>query len=327
MALNNSQYDMILRSYEQKQVHSRDMLDKRRKTVYNNVPELKEIHDSISLLSVSQARKLLNGDEKALADLKQQIRILIQRKTELLESAGYPADYLEPVYECPDCQDTGYIGNKKCHCLQKAIIDLLYTQSNIKNILQRENFDTFSFAYHSDNHVDPVTGRSALANIRNAHYVAHDFVDTFGKDFRNLFLYGDTGVGKTFLTNCIAKELMDKAFSVIYLTAFEFFDTLAKSRFEKDEDAEMMNEHIFDCDLLIIDDLGTELTNSFTVSQLFLCINERLLRRKSTIISTNLSLESLVDIYSERTFSRITSNYTMLKITGDDIRIKKKLMN
>jgi len=327
VALNNSQYDMILRSYEQKQVHSRDMLDKRRKTVYNNVPELKEIHDSISLLSVSQARKLLNGDEKALADLKQQIRILIQRKTELLESAGYPADYLEPVYECPDCQDTGYIGNKKCHCLQKAIIDLLYTQSNIKNILQRENFDTFSFAYHSDNHVDPVTGRSALANIRNAHYVAHDFVDTFGKDFRNLFLYGDTGVGKTFLTNCIAKELMDKAFSVIYLTAFEFFDTLAKSRFEKDEDGEMMNEHIFDCDLLIIDDLGTELTNSFTVSQLFLCINERILRRKSTIISTNLSLESLVDIYSERTFSRITSNYTMLKITGDDIRIKKKLMN
>lgn len=327
MALNNSQYDMILRSYEQKQVHSRDMLDKRRKTVYNQIPELKEIHDSISLLSVSQARKLLNGDEKALADLKQQIRALIQRKTDLLAAAGYPENYLEPVYECPDCKDTGYIDNKKCHCLQKAIIDLLYTQSNLTNILQRENFHTFSFAYHSDNHVDPVTGRSALTNIRNAHFVARDFVDTFGKDFRNLFLYGDTGVGKTFLTNCIAKELMDKAYSVIYLTAFEFFDTLAKSRFEKDSDAEMMNEHIFDCDLLIIDDLGTELVNSFTVSQLFLCINERMLRRKSTIISTNLSLEALVDIYSERTFSRITSNYTMLKITGDDIRIKKKLMN
>lgn len=327
MALNNSQYDMILRSYEQKQVHSRDMLDKRRKTVYNHIPELKEIHDSISLLSVSQARKLLNGDEKALTELKQQIRALIDRKTALLVSAGYPADYLEPVYECPDCKDTGYIGNQKCHCLQKAIIDLLYTQSNLQNILQRENFDTFSFAYYSDNHVDPVTGRSALANIRNAYFVAQDFVDTFGKDFRNLFLYGDTGVGKTFLTNCIAKELIDKAFSVIYLTAFEFFDTLAKSRFEKDSDAAMMNEHIFDCDLLIIDDLGTELTNSFTVSQMFLCINERILRRKSTIISTNLSLESLVDIYSERTFSRITSNYTMLKLTGDDIRIKKKLMN
>ena len=163
--------------------------------------------------------------------------------------------------------------------------------------------------------------------MKNAHLTALEFVDTFADEFRNLFLYGDTGVGKTFLSNCIAKELIDKSFSVIYLTAHEFFDTMAKGKFERDDTAEEMCEHIFDCDLLIIDDLGTELPNSFTVSQLFLCLNERLLRRKSTIISTNLSLESLVEIYSERTFSRITSNYTMLKLTGDDIRIKKKLMN
>ena len=157
--------------------------------------------------------------------------------------------------------------------------------------------------------------------------MAKDFVNSFGESSRNLFLYGDTGVGKTFLSNCIAKELINRSFSVLYLSAFELFDPLAKSKFDKDEDAAEMNEHIFDCDLLIIDDLGTELPNSFTVSQLFLCINERLVRRKSTIISTNLSLESLVETYSERTFSRITSNYTILKLTGDDIRIKKKLMN
>lgn len=326
MALNNSQYDTILRTYEQKQLYNRDLLDKRYKTVYNQIPELKEIHDSISLLSVNQARKLLSGDERALEDLKIQLRALSERKTALLISHGFPADYLEPVYECTDCKDTGYVGNKKCHCFQKAIIDLLYTQSNLKNILLEENFNNFSFAYYSDNHIDPVTGRSSLSNIRNAHLIAHEFVDTFTDDFRNLFLYGDTGVGKTFLSNCIAKELIDRAFSVIYLTAFELFDTLAKSKFEKDDTAEAMCEHIFDCDLLIIDDLGTELANSFTVSQFFLCLNERLLRRKSTIISTNLSLESLVDIYSERAFSRITSNYTMLKLTGDDIRIKKKLM-
>lgn len=327
MALNNSQYDTILRTYEQKQIQNRDLLDKRRKTVYNQVPELKKIHNSISLLGVSQARKLLNGDENALQELKEEMKKLTDRKTQLLVSAGFPADYLEPVYECSDCKDTGYIGGQKCHCFQKAVIDLLYTQSNLKSILAKENFNTFSFAYYSDNHIDPVTGRSSLATMKNAHLIAHEFVDTFTDDFRNLFLYGDTGVGKTFLSNCIAKELIDRAFSVIYLTAFELFDTLAKSKFEKDDAAETMCEHIFDCDLLIIDDLGTELANSFTVSQFFLCLNERLLRRKSTIISTNLSLESLVDIYSERTFSRITSNYTMLKLTGDDIRIKKKLMN
>ncbi len=325
MALNNSQYDSIIRTYEQKQLHNRDILDKHYETAYEKLPQLKELHRAISELSIKQARKLIDGDESALAELKVQLKSLSQETKELLAAGGFPPDYLEPVYSCTDCKDTGYIGNKKCHCFQKAIIDMLYTQSNLKYILQEENFDTFSFSYYSTNHIDPKTGASALANMEKAYMAARDFVATFGKEFHNLFLYGDTGVGKTFLSNCIAKELIDTSHSVIYLSSFELFDTLAKSKFGKDEAAGQMNEHIFDCELLIIDDLGTELANSFTVSQLFLCLNERLLRRKPTIISTNLSLEALVEIYSERTFSRITSNYTMLKLTGDDIRIKKKL--
>lgn len=327
MALNNSQYDAIIRAYEKKQLHNHNELEKRYAKAYERLPALKELHQSISALSVGQARKLLEGDENALSELKIRIRELSEEASALLLTGGFPANYLEPIYECVDCKDTGYIGNQKCHCFQKAIIDLLYTQSNLKHILQRENFDTFSLSYYSSNHTDPNTGISSLDSIKKAHSVARDFVESFGKEFRNLFLYGDTGVGKTFLSNCIAKELIDKSYSVIYLSSFELFDTLAKSKFDKDDAANQMNEHIFDCDLLIIDDLGTELANTFTVSQLFLCLNERLLRRKSTIISTNLSLESMVNIYSERTFSRITSNYTMLKLTGDDIRIKKKLMN
>lgn len=327
MALNHSQYNTIIRTYEQKQLQNKSALDKRYEIVYANLPEFKAVHQSISELSVRQAKKLLEGDDNALKELKDQIKSLVAKEKELLRLGGFPENYLEPVYECEDCKDTGYIGNEKCHCFKKAVIDLLYTQSNLKHILEKENFDTFSFAYYSSNYTDAKTGVSSLANIKKAHAIAKEFVDSFGTDFQNLFLYGDTGVGKTFLSNCIAKELIDKSFSVLYLSSFELFDILAKSKFDKDVLADQMNEHIFDCDLLIIDDLGTELANSFTVSQLFLCLNERLLRRKSTIISTNLSLESLVDIYSERTFSRITSNYTMLKITGDDIRIKKKLMN
>lgn len=326
MALNNSQYDKIVRTYEQKQLYNRNLLDKRTQEVYQKLPELKEIHQAISTLSVRQARKLLEGNEGALQELKLQIKELASEAKALLVAGGFPADYLEPIYDCKDCKDTGYIDNKKCHCFRKAVIDLLYTQSNLKHILERENFENFSFSYYSNNHIDPKTGTTSLANIEKAYLTSREFVDTFGKEFRNLFIYGDTGVGKTFLSNCIAKALMDKSHSVIYLSSFELFDTLAKSKFEKDNHADEMNEHIFDCDLLIIDDLGTEMANSFTVSQLFLCLNERILRRKSTIISTNLSLESLVNIYSERTFSRITSNYTMLKLTGDDIRIKKKLM-
>lgn len=327
MGINNTQYNTIYRNYEQRQVYNHNLLEERRKAVYQQIPELKQIHDSISSLSINKAQKMLSGDAFALDELKSEIKKLTKRKAELLKDAGFDQDYLEPIYDCADCKDTGYIGNKKCHCFQKAIIDLLYTQSNLKETLNRENFDTFSFAYYSDNYVDPITGWSSLETIKKAHSIALDFVNSFSTDFHNLFFYGDTGVGKTFLSNCIAKELIDKSFSVIYMTSYQFFDTMAKGRFEKDGTAEEMCENIFNCDLLIIDDLGTELTNSFTVSQLFLCLNERLLRRKSTIISTNLSLESLAEIYSERTFSRITSNYTMLKLTGDDIRIKKKLMN
>ena len=327
MALNNSQYDTILRAYEQKQLHNRKIQEKRMDDVCRDLPEFQEIHQSISALSVGQARKLLEGDDRALEELKEQIQTLSNRAKELLLENGYPEDYLDPIYDCPDCKDTGYVGNEKCQCFRKATIDLLYTQSNRKHILEKENFDTFTFLYYSRNHVDPSTGANSLANIEKAYTSARQFVDTFGKEFHNLFLYGDTGVGKTFLTNCIAKELMDQSYSVIYFSAFELFDALAKSQFGKDEGVGHVQENILDCDLLIIDDLGTELTNSFTVSQLFLCLNERILRKKATIISTNLSLESLVNIYSERTFSRITSNFTMLKLTGDDIRIKKKLMN
>lgn len=327
MGLTNSQYDAIMRIYEQRQLHNKDILFARYEEVYRKIPELKKTDDAISSLGVAQARKLLSGDEHAVEEFREQQKKLTLQKKALLTSNGYPEDYLEPIYQCSDCHDTGYIGNQKCHCFQKAIIQLLYTQSNLQEILEKENFDTFSLSYYSNHYIDKKTGRSSLALMQDALAACHTFVNAFSTDFRNLFLYGSTGVGKTFLSHCIARELINKSYSVIYFTAFELFDIIAKYKFEKDETAGVMYEHIFSCDLLIIDDLGTELTNSFTSSQLFLCLNERLLNRKSTIISTNLTLDSLVELYSERTFSRITSNYTMLRLTGDDIRIQKKLMN
>ena len=153
------------------------------------------------------------------------------------------------------------------------------------------------------------------------------FIADFGTTSQNLLFYGNTGVGKTFFTNCIAKELLEKSYSVIYFTAFQLFDILSKGVFEKDADAIAAHQNIFDCDLLIIDDLGTELSNAFTVSQLFLCVNERILREKSTIISTNLNLVELRDLYSERTFSRISNNYNIIKLFGDDIRIQKRKLH
>lgn len=327
MALTNAQYDQLMRSYEQRQLSNENKRRLRYEEISRKFPELKELDDAIADLSLAKARRLLDGDESVLDSLKDEIQVLSSKKKQILTENGYPANYLEPHYTCPDCKDTGYIGNKKCHCFQKAIIDLLYTQSNLQSILEQENFSTCSLEYYSNNHVDPLTGRTSLESMQIALKTCRAFIRTFSSDFRNLLLYGDTGVGKTFLSHCVAKELIEQSFSVIYFTAAQLFDIFAKNTFHRDEETDYDYEHIYNCDFLIIDDLGTEMSNSFTTSQLFICLNERILRKKSTLISTNLALEDLKNLYSERVFSRITSSYTVLRLTGDDIRIQKKLMN
>ena len=325
MALTNAQYDEIMRDYEARQTANRHVQELHIQEVYGKAPQLKELDDRIASTSLASAKKLLSGDDSALTDLKKQLRLLQEEKHTIISSLGYPENYLDMPYTCPNCQDTGYIGNQRCHCFKQAAIDLVYTQSNLKTILEKENFSTFSLSYYSDTQINPATNLSALETAKDALRASRTFIESFEKEFSNLFFYGDTGVGKTFLSNCIAKELLDRGHSVIYFTAFELFHIFEKTVFERDAEAAEPYQNIFDCDLLIIDDLGTEMSNSFTTSQLFLCLNERILRKKSTIISTNLSLNQLAEIYSERTFSRISSNYTMIKLFGDDIRIKKKL--
>ncbi|MBM6947183.1 ATP-binding protein [Mordavella massiliensis] len=327
MALTNSQYDQIMRVYEQRRLDNEHRRRRRYEEIYEEIPQIRELENEISSLSLREARRLLGGDPSALGSLRGEIRALSEKKLALLAEHGYPADYLELHYTCSDCRDTGYIDGRKCHCFRRAVIDLLYTQSGLQEILERENFDTFSLDYYSPGHIDRLTGRSSREAIEIALKSCREFTDTFGSEFRNLLLYGDTGVGKTFLSHCIARELLDKSFSVIYLTAARLFDIFAQNTFHRDEEPGFDQDHIYGCDLLIIDDLGTEMSNSFTNSQLFICLNERILRRKATLISTNLSLEDLKNVYSERVFSRITSAYTVLRITGDDIRIQKKLMN
>lgn len=327
MSLTNSQFDEIMRGYDERQLANKHILDERISTAYLREPRLKEIDDSISACSIASARRLLEGDSTALASLRADIEAFRRERENLLSASGFPENYLAPVYTCPDCRDTGYINGKKCHCLKQAIIDSIYTQSNIKNILMRENFSTFSYEYYSDTERDPATGRTFLENIRQAVEECRRFIDDFDNKPKNLLFYGNTGVGKTFLSNCVAKELLDRSYSVIYFTAFQLFDILSKGVFERDADAIAAHQNIFDCDLLIIDDLGTELSNAFTSSQLFLCVNERILRQKSTIISTNLNLNQVIDTYSERTFSRISSNYNLLKLCGNDIRIQKRKMH
>lgn len=316
MALTNTQYESIIREYEEKQNRNRHEMERRLTVVRNAIPEYADLEDAIPSLSASFTKRLIDGEENARAELSESLRDLSRQKSSLLSAYGFPADYLEPVYECPDCKDTGYIEREKCHCFKKRMIDLLYRQSNLWGILERENFSTLSYRYH--------TGGD-LANYQKAVSLCHDFVDSFDMAHRNLLFTGTAGTGKTFLSNCIAKALIETGHSVIYFSAVELFDTLSKNIHEKDKEA-LYNfyDDIYNCDLVIIDDLGTELISSFVTSYFFSFLNERQIRQKSTLISTNLNLKELDDRYSERIFSRIIGNYEICVLTGSNIRIQKR---
>ena len=317
MPLSNSQYDSILRIYAAKQAASRQELDARLARIHDEIPGLKEVEEKIVSRRASKVRQAVMGRDDGAGGSEESLDELISRKEALLSSHGYTAEDLEPKFTCPDCRDTGFTEGEKCHCFVQAEIDLLYSQSELKEVLERENFSTFSYEWYEGE--DRAVMRQNVAAARM-------FIEDFDTSPQNLLLMGGVGTGKTFLSNCIAKELIESRHSVVYLTAFRLFELLSRSAFSgRREGAADTDPYIFDCDLLIIDDLGTELSNSFTVSQFFLCINERMLRRKSTLISTNLDMEGLRRIYTERTFSRIISSYTIRKLPGKDIRLKKQL--
>ncbi len=327
MALSNSQYNAIMRDYGRRQIHNRHSQERRIEEVYQRIPAVREIDNTVGLKAVERAKQLLGGDTAARDRLKREIAELGEQRTALLTAYGYQENYLEMSYTCPDCKDTGYVEGRKCHCFKRAQMKLLYAQSNIDQIVKKENFSTFSYDCFDDRRIIPEVGMTAARYMKSVAEKCFQFARGLGKEGGNILFTGNTGVGKTFLTNCIAKEAMDSYYSVLYLSANDLFDVFSKNRFESRSEEEIRDTYqsILECDLLIIDDLGTEVNNSFTSSQLFYCINDRLAGSRSTIISTNLSLNMLRDNYTDRVTSRIISGYQIIPLYGEDLRRRKLL--
>ncbi len=326
MALNNSQYNAVMRGYEERRRLQRRAMEARVAEVYEKVPQIRKLEQRISTQAAECARRVLGGDTKAREHLKEELAALRKQKLELLKEAGFPEDYMELRFDCPDCQDTGYVNGKRCHCFERQRLNILYAQSNIESILKEENFDRLRFDFYDDSRTVPQLGMTERAYMEVVVRQCREFAKQYPDKGNSILFTGGTGVGKTFLTNCIAKELIDRCISVIYLSSNELFEIFSRYKFSRDgeEDAEESYRYILECDMLIIDDLGTELNNSFVSSQLFYCINERIGRKKGTIISTNLSMGMLKDTYSDRVTSRIMSNYRIVPLYGADIRMKKR---
>lgn len=327
MSLSPAHYKIILREYDSRRTRNALELRERYEKIYSKINKIKTIDSQIASKSIKISKLIIadpNNKAKYLDELKNDILELKEKKHTLLEAHNYSKTYLDPIFDCPHCNDTGYIDDKKCLCFKQALIDIAYEQSNLNNILLKENFSTFSFDFYSPKKKENY-GVSPLENIKAVYNTCKKFVENFDNEFSNLILFGQTGLGKTFLCNCIAKDLLDTSHSVLYLSAFKLFKLLETYRF-KNLDQEVTHDDIDDiytCDLLIIDDLGSEVVNSFTSSELFSCLNTRLLSNKSTVISTNLHPSGLSKHYSDRIVSRILGNFTALQLIGEDIRLKK----
>ncbi len=319
MSISSAKYKEIMNGYYSRRMQNDKEALARLEEIRKKLPVYKELEDMTADISVSAALKMIQSKNSSHEEISQKLRARLDtinsEKARILETAGFPADYTEVRFDCPLCMDTGFVDNSPCKCLQKRIRDELYAQSNLAGILERENFSTMTFDLYNE---------SERESIQRIVDDAKRFISGFDTDGlgRGLLFFGSTGAGKTFLSNCIAKELLDSGHSVIYFTAFSLFEMLAKNTFSRSdmEDRQSIPSDITDCDLLVIDDLGSETTNSFTTSMLFVILNERHLRNRSTIISTNLDLSRIKDIYSERCSSRIIADFNFYHFDGRDMR-------
>lgn len=332
--MNSTLLKSLLVIYENNRNKKLEEAELKKEQLYKENPRFTEIDDKLSTLSIQASKNLINSSNfEYLDNLRKQIEALKKEKNELLVSLTNNIDYLQPVFDCKLCNDTGYIttnyNTQMCNCLKQKLYDLEYNKSNISD-LQNRTFDTFLSTCYSEN-VDSAKYGSDISprdNIEIIKKISKNFIQNFeNPEEKNLLFTGNTGLGKTFLSECIANEILKKGKNVLYQTAPVMLDSIINYRFGKEDGS--MYKNLLDVDLLIIDDLGTETMNSMKFTELFNVINTRLLNQNNkitkTIISTNLNIQDLFKNYDERIVSRLIGNYNICRFYGDDIRLMKRM--
>lgn len=314
----------LMDMYEKIRTDENRKLMKRREEIKNKYPEILELDTTIQKLCLNLSMAALRGitDQNELNSIKEEITDLRAKKYEMLVSHGYNPDYLNLHYNCPKCKDTGFIGIDKCSCFKSKLIKLYYKDSDLEEAVKTNNFKNFNINLYSNHKLNDerYTPRKNIEDI--LEYITGEYLPNFKNSNTNLLFYGNSGTGKTFLSWCIAKELLDKGFLVVYKTSDDLLRALKDIKFNNDTDLENL---LINCDLLIIDDLGSEQITDFSSTELFTLINKKILKNKKMLISTNLSLPLISKRYSERISSRIIGEFKLFKFFAEDIRIQLNL--
>lgn len=322
MGYNRNNLKRIKEEYSTKHLVAEREAELRRRELHAKIPELAAIdrrlsHVGVELMGVA----LMSGGadkENKMAALRRETEELNEKRNALLVASGYPADCTDVKYECEKCADSGYVGIKMCDCMRNALVMAGYESSGIAQLLRTQNFDNFSLDYYKQN----ADGYKMMEKILA---YAKSYAENFSCGVsENIAMFGGTGLGKTHLSSAIAKKVIEKGNDVYYVTAINMVSDFEAEQFggqhmQKGE----LTDRYFDCDLLIIDDLGAELANQFTVSCLYNLLNVRINRRAATVISTNLTQQELFKKYNDRITSRIIGEFRILPFTGADIRMQK----
>lgn len=330
--MQSSVYRKVEGDFSIKRQHAQSDARHFKKNVYDENPKLAEIEDKINKLSLKSIKSRIFSDDLSRQIEQDKLTLQLDRLDreyiEQLTRIGLTKKDFEPKYECTKCNDTGYVGNKMCSCFNQALINESFKQSNICK-LKDENFETFDFGYYSSNNDKEKYGieKSPLENIDAIRKLAYNFSHNLdGPSQKNLLFTGSTGLGKTFLANCVAAETIKQGKSVIYQTAPILLDKMVDFKFKLNKTEAEREEYdkIFTVDLLILDDLGTEAMNNAKFSELFNILNTRLLKDKKILISTNLTPQDIKREYEERIFSRFVGDFIICRFVGEDIRLLKK---
>lgn len=314
----NKYYITALENLKAARKHALNVFEAQKDKAYEENPRIKEIDFELSSLGASLAVTALSGNTKRLGEIKEKCEALSKEKDDLLKKAGLK----EPKPECPVCEDTGKVNGKFCQCVKFRARALMAEELGSEMPIKDSTFENFSLNFYSEKTEDGVSPKKRMTQILKS---CTEFALNFGKETGNMVFLGGAGLGKTHLSLSIVNEVLAKGFEAVYSPAGILFDKLQKERFSFSEDEDFLNT-VLNADLLVIDDLGTEFMNQFVQSAFYNIVNTRILKGKSTILSTNLTPNELAERYTPRVFSRLIGHYDFKAFLGNDIRQQKALM-